>query len=97
MPVALIEMGLSYRDFMRLTPRQWNTMYEVFLKKKKRDFKDIRALFCEQTAWLINISGKTVEEPITPEQIMNPPEKKDKEKKTEEPVDWDKLERQIGK
>ena len=95
LPIAMSEIGISYGDFMKLTPRQWVSVYKLHKRKWKVLRKGLRFLFAEQTAWLVNISGKMVKEPITPAMIINPSETKKVE--PEEEIDWDKLERQIAK
>jgi len=91
----MVEMRLSYNDFMRLTPKRWASLFEAHAKKKKAFWEDLRALFAEQTAWLINISGKIVKEPVTPAQILNLDGAKKEE--PEKSIDWDEVESHIGK
>ena len=95
MPIALVEMKLSYDDFMRLTPKRWASLFEAYSNKRKAFWEDLRALIAEQTAWLVNISGKIVKEPVTPAQILNLDGAKKEE--PEKPIDWNELESHIGK
>ena len=100
----MVEMKLSYSDFMRLTPRRWALLLEAY-KLKKKEFwenlrvlfwENLRVLFAEQTTWLVNISGKSVKEVVTPDMILNPGGQK-KQEIEEKPIDWDELESYIAK
>ncbi|MBQ2593281.1 MAG: hypothetical protein II567_08395 [Candidatus Riflebacteria bacterium] len=92
----MVEMKLSYSDFMRLTPRRWALLLEAYKLKKKEFWENLRVLFAEQTTWLVNISGKSVKEAVTPDMILNPGGQK-KQEIEEKPIDWDELESYIAK
>lgn len=92
----MVEMKLSYSDFMRLTPRRWALLLEAYKLKKKEFWENLRVLFAEQTTWLVNISGKSVKEVVTPDMILNPGGQK-KQEIEEKPIDWDELESYIAK
>lgn len=92
----MVEMKLSYSDFMRLTPRRWALLLEAYKLKKKEFWENLRVLFAEQTTWLVNISGKSVKDVVTPDMILNPGGQK-KQEIEEKPIDWDELESYIAK
>lgn len=92
----MVDMKLSYSDFMRLTPRRWALLLEAYKLKKKEFWENLRVLFAEQTTWLVNISGKSVKEAVTPDMILNPGGQK-KQEIEEKPIDWDELESYIAK
>ena len=92
----MVEMKLSYSDFMRLTPRRWALLLEAYKLKKKEFWENLRVLLAEQTTWLVNISGKSVKEAVTPDMILNPGGQK-KQEIEEKPIDWDELESYIAK
>ena len=92
----MVEMKLSYSDFMRLTPRRWALLLEAYKLKKNEFWDNLRVLFAEQTTWLVNISGKSVKEAVTPDMILNPGGQK-KQEIEEKPIDWDELESYIAK
>ena len=92
----MVDMKLSYSDFMRLTPRRWALLLEAHKLKKKEFWENLRVLFAEQTTWLVNISGKSVKEAVTPDMLLNPGGQK-KQEIEEKPIDWDELESYIAK
>lgn len=69
-------MGLLYDDFLKLTPRRWAYLYKGWSEQREALLKFYHDTVWQatawQTAWLINMSGKTVAEPVTPDGLLNP-------------------------
>lgn len=70
--MALGEIGLEYRYFMSLTPRLWAYLCRGYTKKMKDESFRLAWL----AAHIINISGKTVETPVAPSELLPQKQKK---------------------
>lgn len=89
-----------------MSPQRWAYFCKgIELRKKheaeqrEQDFRNLQWLFAWQTAFLLNISGKSVKAEVTPAMLMGEPEPQ-AEKKEAEPLqqeDFDELLKHIGK
>lgn len=87
-PLGVGTLGLTPNVFWSLTPREIRLKAEAHWEAERTKWKQI----AWQTAHLLNVSGKSLKQDVTAEDLLGIPEP---EKKAD-PAEWERLKKEFG-